>query len=196
MKKFSGFLLVVFSGSVHPNDASGSRRQCTFKVQLFQPCFGSHPGLWPLRILSTVLPFTISMHTLDKKSNLPFFLFPLNYANYCFWNKPHCIFFPFLPFISPSSKLNQTSSPLHVTSSFSILLISLWKPDIYVNTIPSARLLNSFTFQFIVSLMNNIGRANCIGTQQILHNWIEGKWGELRRWNKSRKNVVMISLTC
>ena len=79
---------LLFSGSVHPNDSSGLRWHWTWKLGLFWPFSPSYPGRWLFTILSTVLPFTTCIHTLDKKGILPFLLFPLNQANCCFWNKP------------------------------------------------------------------------------------------------------------
>lgn len=47
--------------------------------------------VWPLIFCNSFHCSSFQHHidTLDKKDILPFFLFPLNQANYCFWNKPH-----------------------------------------------------------------------------------------------------------
>ena len=47
--------------------------------------------IWPLAFCSSFHCSSFQHHidTLDKKDILPFFLFPLNQANYCFWNKSH-----------------------------------------------------------------------------------------------------------
>lgn len=47
--------------------------------------------LWPLAFCNSFHCSSFQHHRdiLDKKDILPFFLFPLNKANYSFWNKPH-----------------------------------------------------------------------------------------------------------
>ena len=47
--------------------------------------------VWPLIFCNSFHCSSFQHHidTLDKKDILPFFLFPLNQANYRFWNKPH-----------------------------------------------------------------------------------------------------------
>ena len=76
--------------------------------------------VWPLIFCNSFHCSSFQHHidTLDKKDILPFFLFPLNQANYRFWNKPHykqTLFYCIL--------LYCTSKILHFSQ-----IVGLWQP--------------------------------------------------------------------